>query len=539
MSDTLARVELMVLLLAAMLALMGLARRLTLPYPILLVLGGLALAFVPGLPPIRLAPDVVFLVFLPPVLWAAAYFTSFRDFVRNLRPILLLSVGLVVATALAVGWVAHALIPGIGWAAALCLGAIVSPPDAVAATAVLQRLGVPRRTITVLEGESLVNDASALVLYRAAVAAMVSGTFSLGATAADFAFVSVAGTAVGLAAGWVTRHAVRLMPEAFGKTALTLLGPYLAWLAAERCHASPVLACVAGGLYVRHYFSAEVSPLVRVEARSVWNLVVFVLNGLIFILIGLQLGPLRAEFRPETGGRVVWWGVAVTLAAIAVRLAWVPLATAIPRWLSPRLRARDPMPPLRNVAMISWAAMRGVVSLATALALPLATADGRPLPYRPEIVVITFIVILGTLVVQGLTLAPLARALGLSGEDRAFEEEQRLAREAAARAALQRIAELEAEPWLPPSVAEGARLHYERRLRRFLPEAVLDPTCSEVHAEAQRRLRLAVMGAERGTVIRLRNRGEISDEVLHEVERELDVEALRLGLGELPGPVST
>lgn len=297
MTETFARVELFVLLLAAMLGLTALARRLLVPYPILLVLGGLALAFVPGMPDVSLQPDLIFVVFLPPILWAAAYFTSLRDFRRNLRSITGLAVGLVLLTTLVVGWVAHAIIPGISWAAALCLGAIVSPPDAVAATAVMSRIGVPRQIITVLEGESLVNDASALVLYRAAVLAMVSGTFSLAATAGAFVLVATAGMLIGLAVGWVTRWAVRHMPEGYGQIALTLLGPYVAWIAAERVHASAVLACVAGGLYVRQHFSAEVAPVVRLQSRSVWELLIFLLNGVIFILIGLQRARCAARFR--------------------------------------------------------------------------------------------------------------------------------------------------------------------------------------------------------------------------------------------------
>jgi CPA1 family monovalent cation:H+ antiporter len=531
MSETMQRAELLILLFAATLALVALARRLAVPYPILLVLGGLALAFVDGLPPLALEPDLVFILFLPPILWAAAYFTSLRDFTRNIRPIMLLAVGLVVATTLAIGWVAHTIIPGMSWAAAFCLGAIVSPPDAVAATAVLQRLGVPRRIITVLEGESLVNDASALVLYRAAVAAMVTGAFSLGATVGNFAFVSVAGVLVGLAVGWVTRYAVRLMPEGFGQIALTLMGPYVAWVAGERLHASPVIACVVGGFYVRRHFSAEVAPLVRVQARSVWNLLIFVLNGLIFILIGLQLRPLRAELRPESAGNVLRWGIAITLTAIAVRLVWVPVATWLPRQV-PSIRARDPLPPLRNTALVAWTSMRGVVSLATALALPLATADGTPLPYRSEMILITFVAILGTLVLQGLSLAPLARALGLSGEDEAHERERTLAHERAAQAAVARLDELARAGAAFPGALASARAHYVRRLRRFDAQAALDEACSDEYAEAQRAVRHETLAAERRTLIALRNDGEISDEVLHEVEQELDVEAIRLGVGD-------
>jgi CPA1 family monovalent cation:H+ antiporter len=535
MTEALAQAEIFIILLAATFVLVAMASRLRVPYPILLVLGGLALAFVPGLPPVQLAPELVFIVFLPPILWAAAYFTSFRDFKRNLPAISLLAVGLVLVTTLAVGWVAHAIIPGIGWAAALCLGAIVSPPDAVAATAVLSRIGVPRRVIVVLEGESLVNDASALVLYRATVAAMVMGSFSLGATAGQFVVVAALGVVVGLVVGFLIRHAVRLMPEGFGQVAITLLGPYVAWVAAERLHVSAVLACVAGGIYVRQHFSSEVSPMVRLQARSVWELLIFLLNGIIFILIGLQLGPLRASLAADGIGRIVTWGLIITATATVTRLLWMPIGVRLARV---QAGATNPMPPASQIFIVGWTAMRGVVSLATALALPLTTADGSPLPFRTEIILVSFVVILTTLVVQGLSLAPLARALGLSAADESIEKEQQLARRIAAEAALAHLGTLEGHPYLPAGVLDLARTHYQQRARHFDATSEMDIVCTDAWTEAQRLVRHALLDAERHAVIALRNRGEISDEVLHEVERELDVEAIRLGVGDLAAPVA-
>jgi CPA1 family monovalent cation:H+ antiporter len=531
-NETFARAELFVVLLAAMLGLTALARKLLVPYPILLVLGGLALAFIPGVPEVALQPDLVFVLFLPPILWGAAYRTSLRDFKRNLRAITALAVGLVLLTTLVVGWVAHEIIPGMSWAVALCLGAIVSPPDAVAATAVMSRIGVPRTVITVLEGESLVNDASALVLYRAAVVAIVSGSFSMGATAGSFVLVATVGILVGLAVGWLTRWAVRHMTEGYSQIALTLLGPYIAWIAAERLHSSAVLACVAGGIYVRQHFSAEVAPVVRLQSRTVWELLIFLLNGVIFILIGLQLGPLRRTLAPGSTGQVLRWGVIITLTAIVVRLLWLPVGARLVR-LDRKYRAKNPLPPPRAIFIVGWTGMRGIVSLATALALPLTLASGQPMPYRSEIILITFVVILGTLVVQGLTVAPLAHLLGLSREDDSFEREQRLAREQAAQAAIARIDQVAEEDWVPPSVARQVRLHYENRLQRFHPDTALDPECSAEQAAAQRRLRHEALTAERRTLIALRNGGDISDDVMHQIERELDLEALRQGLGDL------
>lgn len=533
-ASALARAEVFLALLVLMLVLTGLARRLLIPYPILLVLGGLAIAFVPGIPPIRLDPDVVFLVFLPPILWAAAYFTSIREFRRNLRAIGLLAIGLVVVTTVSVGYVAHAIIPGISWAAAFALGAIVSPPDAVAATAVLHRVGVSRQLLAVLEGESLVNDATALVLYRAAVAAIVTGAFSLWGTVGNFGLVAVGGAVVGLAVAWVTRHAIRQMPEIYGKIAITLLAPYVAWVGAERIHVSGVLACVAGGVYLRQHLSTDVSPTVRLEARSVWELVLFALNGMIFILIGLQLGPLRAQVMQGELRDIIRWGLLISLTAIVVRFVWVPIGTYVPRLILRAIGRPENFPKPQAVFLTSWTAMRGVVTLAAALSLPLTRADGSPLPHRSEIILVSFVVILATLLVQGLSLTPLARWLGLSSTKQ--EEQEREATEARARsaeAALRFLDRMANDPGWPPTVLESVRGHYERRLRRFGPDAPLDPTCGAEHSERLRQLRAEAHHAERRAVIDLRDRGEIGDDVLLDVERELDVEAMRNGIGHL------
>jgi len=526
------QLEIIILLLVVVLALTTVARKLAIPYPILLVVGGLVLGFVPGLPAVRLDPDLVFLVFLPPILWAAAYFTSWRDFRANARPITLLAVGLVLATTAAVAGVAHAAFPGLGLAGAIVLGAIVSPPDAVSATAVGRQLHLLRRGLTILEGESLVNDATALVLYRAALAAAVSGTFELSDTLLDFVLAGTVGIAVGLAVGIVTRWALRLTGDSFSEIAMTLLAPYIAWVMAERVHASGVLACVAGGLYLRRHFSAIVAPATRIQARAVWDLLVFVLNGIIFILIGLQLGTLRDAIPSEELGSLTLKGVLVVATVIVVRLIWVPVAAWVPRFLSPSLRARDPMPPASNLFIIGWTGMRGIVSLAAALALPLVTAAGIPFPFREEIILIIFLVILVTLVVQGLSLPLLIRALNL-GDDRGLEHEERHARERAAMAAMARLEEVVSEDWPVADHIEQLRVHYGRRRQRYANDGAPDTECTQQVVEAFRRLRHETLTAERLALIDLRNEGVISDEILHRLEQELDVEALRIGIGEL------
>jgi monovalent cation/hydrogen antiporter len=534
--ESLYRLEAVVLLLGAVLLLMAVARRLLVPYPIFLVLGGLILGFVPGVPAVRLDPELVFLIFLPPILWSAAYFTSFRDFQANLRPITLLAVGLVVATTAAVAAVAHAIVPGLPWPAAFALGAIVSPPDAVAATAIARRLRIPHRVVTILEGESLVNDAAALVLYRAAVAATVTGAFVARETLGQFVLAAAGGVAIGLAIGLLTREALHHSEDSLVETAITLLAPYAAWIAAERMHASAVLACVAGGLYVRRGFSAAVPPTTRIQSRAVWELLVFVLNGVIFVLIGLQLRAIRDEGLIENPARLVVYGAVISAVAIAIRLLWVPLAAVIPRLVSPALRRRDPLPPWPSIFLLAWTGMRGIVSLAAALALPLTTAAGTPFPARDEIVVLTFAVILATLVLQGLTLGPLIRWLRL-GDDGTLELEEVHARQEAARAALARLDDLAQGPAASREDIRQMQTLYTQRVQRA---SSIDPGAGAEAARAQaarRRLRHETLSAERRALIALRDQGVISDDVLHRLEQELDIEAIRIGLGEerLPG----
>ena len=529
--EDLYQLEAVILLLIGVLILMAIARRLVIPYPMFLVLGGLALSFVPRVPVVHLDPDLVFLVFLPPVLWAAAYFTSLRDFRMNIRTISLLAVGLVIVTTAGVAAVARAIIPGMSWPVAFILGAIVSPPDAVAATAVARKLNLPHRLVTVLEGESLVNDATALVLYRAAIVAAVTGTFVLSATLVQFVVAAAGGIAIGLLVGALTRLALRFTDDSLAAIAVTLVAPYAAWILGERAHVSAVLACVAGGVYVRQGFSEITAPAVRIQAKAVWDLLVFLLNGVIFVLIGLQIGVIREAGTPGGLRRVVLHGALISLTAIAIRLVWVPLAVVIPRLLSRSLRTRDPIPAWSVMAVVGWAGMRGIVSLAAALALPLTTATGARFPFRDEIIVVTFVVILSTLVFQGLTLPPLIRALRI-GKDDTLEREEAFAREEAARAALARVEELTAEPWADHEQIGRLRDSYGQRLRRASPLQVGEDNASAKTQAAFRRLRHQTLEAERRRLIALRDEGAISDEVLHRLEQELDVEAMRIGLGE-------
>ena len=523
------RAELLVAMLLAMVTLTALSRRLLVPYPIVLVLGGLVLGLLPGLPSIQLDPGLVFLLFLPPILWSAAYGTSLREFKEHLRPILQLAFGLVIATTLAVGAAAHALLPGISWPSALALGAIVSPPDAVAATAVTRRLGLPHRIVAILEGESLVNDASALLLYRTAIVAAVAGTFSLAATAGLFVLSTLGGILIGVLVASATIELMRRLHDSFSEIGLSLIAPYVAWLMAEHLGASSVLACVSGGMYLRQHFSLVAEPATRVQIRAVWQQFVFLLNGVVFILIGLQVGVLRETVLSGRMGTLVLQALLVSLVVIVVRLVWVPLAVLLPARLLPGLtREKERLPP-RQVFLIAWTGLRGVVSLAAALALPLTVGSGEPFPYRAEIVVIAFVVILVTLVLQGLTLPSLVRRLRLPREV-LLEQEEAHARAHAATAALERLDRASEGLGLSVEVTGRLREVYTERLQRLRKA---DGGRSHGADEAAlRRLRTELLLTERRALVELRDREVISDEVLSRLEHELNLEAVRTGLGE-------
>ncbi|MFL6567148.1 MAG: Na+/H+ antiporter [Burkholderiales bacterium] len=509
--------EIVIFLLLCAVALGWVARRLGLPYPIALVVGGGALGFVPKLPQLQFDPQYLLVLVLPPILYQAALLTSWRDFKANLRPIGLLAIGLVIVTMLAVGATVRFLNPDIPWAVAFIFGAIVSPPDAVAATAILSKLNMPRRLVTVLEGESLVNDASGLVLYKFAVAAALSGAFSLFDASVQFVLVAIGGIAIGmlLAGVFVVIH--RFLGDPFIEVLLSLSVPYLAYVAAESVHVSGVLAVVAAGLLRGRYSPSMVSAEMRILARSAWNLLVFMLNSLIFILIGLQLSGIVARLEGYTGLELTAAALAVSMVAILVRFAWVYFAEYLPVWFGRPfgVRASPPLP--GEPFIVSWCGMRGIVSLAAALALP------PDLEYREFLIFLTFVVILVTLVVQGLTLAPLIRRLKL-GTDHSARDEHRLARVAMGKAALSAVDRAAGEAGALPDVIDRIRAEFGERVASASPLAQLSDS---VYAQATR-VRLAAVRAERDELIRLWQQGTISDEVLHHLEEELDYEESRL-----------
>jgi Na+/H+ antiporter len=515
-------------LLAAAAALLATAELVRIPYPILLVLGGLGLGFVPGMPRIELAPDLVLVAILPPLLYGTAFFTSLRELRANVRAITLLAVGLVLTTMVAVAVVAHAAVPGLTWPGAFVLGAIVSPTDPTAASAIAQRLGLPRRLIALIEGESLVNDGTALVAYRVAVAAVVTGSFSLAGASGRFLLNVAGGIAVGLAVGFVIRQVRRRLDNPPVEITISILSGYFAYLPAQAAGVSGILAAVTTGIYMGWYTPELTTPQMRLQGTAVWEILFFLLNALLFALIGLQLPAIIDALSGTSPGTLVYYAVIVTAAVLGARFVWIFAATYAPRLL-PRARA-GPAPSWKEATILTWSGMRGAVSLAAALALPLTTDAEAPFPDRHLIVFLTFAVILGTLVLQGLTLPSLIGRLGLE-DDRLAEKEEAKARIYAAEAALARLEELLEEEWVLDDTADRLRGLYTFRRERFRTrfDAESDRTIEDRSTNYQR-LRHELLEAEHRAILELRRSGRIDDAVMRRVERDLDLEDARLDL---------
>jgi CPA1 family monovalent cation:H+ antiporter len=509
------------LLLAGAAAVAGLARRLRLSAPLLLVVAGLAVSFVPGVEEYELEPEVVLYLILPPLLFAAAWQSSVINFRQNARAIGLLSVGLVLFTTVAVGLAVHAVVPDLPLAAAFALGAIVSPPDAVAATAVGRTVGLPRRLMTILAGESLINDATALTAYRVAVAAATVGSFSIWKGIEEFLLAGVGGAAIGLVLGVLTERLLRVLHDSVLENTLVLLVPFVGYAAAEEAHTSGVLGVVVAGLYLGHRSPRRQTAATRLQGTAIWRMVEFLLESVVFALIGLQLPTVLEDLADRSTGELVAAGVVTLGVVVVARFVWMYPATYLPR-LIPRIQARDPNPPWQYPTVLGWAGMRGVVSLAAAFALP------EDFPGRNLILFLTFVVVVGTLLLQGLTLPALIRWLGVVGRD----SQQDLIREAgaqhaAANAALERLdRELDAIGEVPADVV--ARLREKAELRQFGAWERLGGRSAgdgrEPPTVVFRRLRRAMIEAEREVFIDLRDRGQIDEEVLFRVQRELDLE---------------
>ena len=503
-----------------------LSNRVRVPYPILLVLAGIAVGFLPQARSIFVQPELLLAIVLPAALYPAAIDTSWRDFRRSLRPILLLAVGFVLATTVAVGVAFKALVPTVPWSLAFAFGAIVSPPDAVAATTILRRFRLPKRILTILEGESLVNDASGLVLYRFALAALLTGSFSMGSLAPQFALIAVGGVVIGIAVGCVTSRIQERLHDPALEVTMSLTTPFLTYVACEAAQVSGVLGVVAAGLFRARWGHRASTPEARLNTRIVWSTVLFLANCFVFAYMGLVL-PQTLDSLVGYGEAFSWpellrVGLLLSLIVIAVRFIWVFPATYLPRWLVPKLRRRDPLPAVRQVFLVSYCGMRGIVSLAIALALPETMSNGSPFELRPLIIFLTLCVILVTLVGQGLAFPAFLRLLDIK-PDHDGEEEEPLARERMRHAAIRKLDRLVAEHDTPAYVAIGIK-------RALAAEAThthgADGETEQLSVEAT--LWIHVIDAQRGELLKLWEEEKIGDEVLRHLERELDLVAARV-----------
>ena len=522
-------IELVFLLLLLFIILFGLlARKLGTPYPIVMVIGGLLLGFVPGIPDITLNPDLVFLVVLPPLLYAAAWTTSWRDFQYNLVSIFLLAFGLVGFTVAAVALVAPRVFEGFDWRLGFVLGAVVAPTDAIAATSIARRVGLPGRIVDILEGESLINDATGLLALQFATAIVVQKQVpTVSSAILTFAWLTVGGIGLGLLVGLVVYYIERRINDGPIEITLSILTPYVAYLAAEEVHASGVLAVVTCGLFLSRRSANFFSPSVRIQIWSVWESLNFVLNGLVFVLIGLQLPSIHASIRGYTFSTLILDGAIFSVLLILLRLVWVFPGAGVSWLVRTRLLHQNERPPrARQIFVLGWTGMRGVVSLAAALALPPLLMDGSPFPGRSLIVFLTFCVIFVTLVLQGVTLPPLIRALGLAGAPGPNCEEQE-ARRIVIQAAVSHLADAkEKDSKESAALYEDLTRHYFQRLASLQggdrnQEDIAD---HDRHLE----LSLEALRVERETAIRLRDEGRINDEVLRRIERELDLNESRI-----------
>jgi CPA1 family monovalent cation:H+ antiporter len=515
-------------LLVAVAGLSALARLLSVPYPIALVVGGALVGFVPGLPQVKLDPEVVLVVFLPPLLYGSSIYANFGDLRANLRGLTLSAVGLVLATMGAVAWTAHALIPGLPWEAAFVLGAIVSPTDPLAAATIMRRLDAPRRLVSAVEGEGLFNDASALVAYRVAVAAVVAGSFSLADAGLKFVAGAAGGVAVGLAVGWVVAEIRKRTTDAQVSVTISLLTGYAAFVPADAVGASGILATVTAGIYMGIRGPRILPTRARLQGYFVWDILDFVVNAILFVLIGLQLRAVVNGLSGYSASTLAGYALAVAGVVVGIRLVWFFTVPYLMRAIDRRPAQRERRTGARWRLVMAWSGMRGAVSLAVALALPLTTDAGGGFPKRDLIVFLAFAVIFFTLVVQGLSLPALIRRLGVNDGGADAEEEVR-ARLRATKAALEQLDALAGEDWTRDETVERMRRFFEYRKRRFAARAgKIEDDGYEDQSLAYQRVLQAVLGAQREALLRMRSEGELSNEAMNRILRELDLEESRL-----------
>ncbi|MEJ7559254.1 MAG: Na+/H+ antiporter [Pedobacter sp.] len=525
--------QFLILLSAAFLLIM-LAQKAKISYPIFLVIAGLGISFIPGIPLVSIDPEVIFLVFLPPLLYEAAWYTSWNDFWKWRRPISLLAFGLVIFTSMAVAYLTSSMIPGFTVALGFVLGGIVSPPDAIAATSVMKNLTIPKRINVILEGESLVNDASSLIVLRFALAAVITGQFSFSQATTEFFMSTVMGIVIGLAVAHLVYAIHRFLPTTASiDAAFTLISPYFMYLAAEQFHYSCVMAVVTGGLFLS-YRSHEIfrDGKSRLQTINVWATLVLILNGLVFILIGLELPVIISGLEGYSLWEACSYGLIISATVIALRIVWIYTATYIPRWLSAKIRSAEPSPGWKGPLVMGWAGMRGVVSLAAALSIPIAITSGVAFPHRNLIIFITFVVILVTLVFQGLTLPWLIKTMKIDEIDPQIPEEQQ---EASIRLRLLKVSIERIEQEYGAEVAnigllsnlknemEHALLHSSKRLESM--------ECDEIETaeiKIYNKVLKDLYHVQRTELHQIRREKKFSDEVIRKQEMQIDLSDTKL-----------
>ena len=526
-------IEIVLALIAAMVGLTILANRSSVPAPLILVPAGVLLGFIPWFPQIELNPDLILLVFLPPLVYAGGFSSSWQAFQKNLRPIILLSSGLVLFTMGIVAAVAHRFIPGLSWAAAFVLGAIVAPTDDVAAATIARRLSLPHRIVSVLEGEGLLNDATALTAFRFATAAVVVGSFSFGEALGSFLAVVFGEVGYGLFLGWAVSKLRQRLKDPALEITVSLLTPFLAYLPAERLGGSGVLATAIAGLYIGRNFSNMSSPGVRLAAIPIWQMLVFILNNVLFLVTGLQLKTVIEKTADLPASTLLYDGALISLVVIVARIIWVFPAAVLPRALSARLRKRDPLPPWRQIFIVSWTGMRGSISLAAAFGIPVVTQNGIPFPDRHFIIFITFCVILCTLVLQGITLPSLIRWLRVdrdgAHERRGAHKQETMARIEATHAALAEIDAWAKRGECSNAMARHLQRHYQKQIQILSRHRDEEGDGEFGHlSKEETELQRKALATERSKIMDLHNDGRISDNVYRIIELDLDLQETRL-----------
>jgi CPA1 family monovalent cation:H+ antiporter len=527
--------EIVIFLMTVLIVLSAFTDRIKIPYPIVLVFIGLVIGFIPFLPNLKLDPNIVFLVFLPPLLYDAAFKTSWLDFKKEIRPISTLAISLVFFTTVIVAVAAHYFIPGFTWPISFLLGAIVSPPDAVAAGSIIKGLGLNKKIITIIEGESLVNDASALIAYRYALGAVLSGSFILWKASLQFILVCAGGIAAGLLVGYILVFAQKKIKDnALVETSLSLLTPYLAYLLAEKFHTSGILAVVTAGILIGWHSREVFSFETRLQTTAVWNVCIFLVNGIVFILIGLQLPELVVGLKSSTLIQLIVYGLIISAVTIIIRIVWVFAGAYHQKLFAGKKSAIEDEEPTnwKNVLIVAWTGTRGVVSLATALAVPFTLTNGNDFPKRHSILLLAFTVILVTLVIQGLTLPLLIRLLKIKSENNLLQKEENELNLAIAENSLRFISN-----GLPNNVndeiAERIRRQYEfdynllsNKKGNYQQQKDSETKLNSVTQLIQ--AQIEVVKFKRELLIKFQNEDRFSEEVLGNAERELDIEELRL-----------